>query len=164
MGSNQTGGIMNARKLTIQLSILAAILFCGAQVARAQAMGNDMVAKSITQMENDAVKADLAGDTTWYEKHLADDWTGAQSMGKFYTKDEMLKLMSDKANNNYKSEKLSDLKVRVYGGTAVATYKDTYDATVEGKHRAVTILDTDTWAKIGGEWKEVASHACVESK
>ena len=154
---------MSARKITTGLGILAMALFCGAHVARAQAT-SDTVAKSITQMENDSVKADLAGDKTWNEKHLADDWTGGDSQGKYFTKADMLKMYDDKTNNNFKSEKLSDMKVRVYGSTAIATYKDTYDATVEGKHRALTVISTDTWAKVGGEWKLVAGHSSVAAK
>jgi hypothetical protein len=50
------------------------------------------------------------------------------------------------------------LKVRVYGNTAVATYKDTYDILIMGEHRAHTIIATDTFVNMGGEWKQVASH------
>jgi ketosteroid isomerase-like protein len=56
------------------------------------------------------------------------------------------------------SEKLSELKVRVYGDTAVATYKDTYDILIKGEHGAHTIIATDTFVKMGGEWKQVAGH------
>jgi hypothetical protein len=48
--------------------------------------------------------------------------------------------------------------VRVYGNTAEATYKDTYDILIKGEHRAHTIIATDTFVKIGSEWKQVASH------
>ena len=57
------------------------------------------------------------------------------------------------------SEKISDLKVRSYGDAAVATYKDTYDAVVQGEHRTRTVIGTDTFVKLGGVWKQVASHA-----
>jgi hypothetical protein len=40
----------------------------------------------------------------------------------------------------------------------VATYKDTYDILIMGEHRAHTIIATDTFAKMGDEWKQVASH------
>jgi hypothetical protein len=40
----------------------------------------------------------------------------------------------------------------------VATYKDTYDMLIMGKHRAHTIIATDTFVKSGGEWKQVVSH------
>jgi len=66
-------------------------------------------------------------------------------------------MLADTKNNKYNSEKMTDLKVRVYGNTAVATYTDTYDAMVEGEHRARTILSTDVWVKIGADWKQVSS-------
>ena len=92
------------------------------------------VAAAITKLENDGVKADLAGDTkSWTEKYAADDWMGCDSSGKWYTKPEVLKMLADPKNNKYNSEKISDLKVRVYGNgnTAVATYTDAYDAMVD---------------------------------
>jgi hypothetical protein len=67
--------------------------------------------------------------------------------------------MDDPDHNKTNSEKLSELKVRVYGNTAVATYKDTYDAMLKGEHRTRTVIGTDTFVKIGNKWKQVASHA-----
>jgi len=46
----------------------------------------------------------------------------------------------------------------VYGSTAVAIYRDTYNIQIKGEHRAHTIIATDTFVKIGSEWKQVASH------
>ena len=120
----------------------------------------DIVA-AVTKMENDEVKADLAGDKTFYANTLAEDWSGGDSDGKWYTKADMLKMMDDKKNNMVSSEKIFDLKVRVYGDTAVATYKDTYDAMMEGKHRARTVTNTDTFVKMGMAWKMVASHSAT---
>jgi hypothetical protein len=57
-----------------------------------------------------------------------------------------------------------ELKVRVYGNTAVATYKDTYDIQFKGEHRSHTIIATDTFVKMGGEWKQVASHGASVAK
>src|SRR5271170_3644602 len=91
-------------------------------------------------------------------KVLAEDWTRGDSDGTYYTKAQLLKLMADTKNFKTNSEKLSELKVRVYGNTAVATYKDTYDIMIMGEHRAHTIIATDTFAKMGDEWRQVASH------
>ena len=66
--------------------------------------------------------------------------------------------MADPKNLKTNSEKLSELKVRVYGNTAVATYKAIYDILIKGEHRAHTIIATDTFVKIDGEWKQIASH------
>ena len=66
--------------------------------------------------------------------------------------------MADTKDIKTNSEKLSEFKVRVYGNTAVASYKDTYDILIKGEHRAHTIIATDTFVKMGGEWKQAASH------
>jgi len=62
-------------------------------------------------------------------------------------------------NNKTNSEKISRTQGSPYGDAAVATYKDTYDAMFKGEHRTRTVISTDTFVKIGGEWKQVAGHA-----
>jgi len=59
---------------------------------------------------------------------------------------------------------ISDLNVRIFGDTAVATYKSTYDTMYHGDHRARTILTTDTFARQNGSWQEVASHSSELAK
>ncbi len=135
-------------------------MFAARSLTLAQTGGKASAVAAITKIENDGVKADLANDKTLSEKILAEDWSGADSDGTWYTKADVLKMFADPANNKTNAETISDLKVRVYGSTAIATYRDTYDAMVEGKHRARTVLSTDTFVKIGGAWKEVASHSC----
>ena len=153
---------MNAKNPVLWISLFVIALFAGLSVIRAQTgvqtrAEADVVA-SISKLENDGVKADLAGDPDFYEKVLAEDWTRGDSDGSYYTKAELLKLMADPKNFKTNSEKLTELKVRVYGNTAVASYKDTYDILIMGEQRAHTIIATDTFVKMGGEWKQVASH------
>jgi hypothetical protein len=62
------------------------------------------------------------------------------------------------------SEKITDLKIRVYDNTAIATYTDTYDAMIRGEHRTKTVLSTDTFVYQNGAWKEVADHSSVATK
>jgi hypothetical protein len=105
----------------------------------------------------------LAGDTAFYQKVLSEDWTRGDSDGTYFTKAVLLNLMADTKSIKTNSEQISELKVRVYGDTAVATYKDTYDLVIKGEHRAHSIIVTDTFVKMGSEWKQVASHGS-ESK
>lgn len=142
----------------VWILIFAAVVFTAA-IAVAQMTSKSDAVAAITKLENDGVKADLANDKAYFEKVLADDWTAGDSRGMWYTKADALKMADDPKNNNTKSEKLSDLKVRAYGDTAIATYKDTYDGMMNGEHIASTVIGTDTWIKIGGEWKLVATHA-----
>jgi len=142
-------------KQIVIYAVLTVVGLIPLQSIRAQSTGDTVAA--ITKLENDSVKADLAADTSWEEKFLADDWMGCDSRGSLHTKAESLKDMADTKNNKFNSEKLTDLKVRVYGNTAVATYKNTYDAVLDGQHRAATIISTDVWVKMGSDWKLVTS-------
>lgn len=149
---------MNVKNPVLWISVCAAALFAGLSVTGAQIVAEADVVMAISNLENEGVKADLAGDPTFYRKVLAEDWTRGDSDGSYYTKAQLLGLMADTNNIKTNSEKLSELKVRVYGNTAVATYKDTYDIVIMGQRRAHSIIATDTFVKMGGEWKEVASH------
>jgi hypothetical protein len=141
--------------LGISLSGIA--LFAGLSVAQAQtAVNADETA--ISNIKMDAVKADLAGDSGFYQKILAEDWTRGDSDGTYFTKPILLNLMADSNSIKTSSEEISELKVRVYGDTAVATYKDTYDLLIKGQRRAHSIIVTDTFIRMDGEWKQVASH------
>jgi hypothetical protein len=152
---------MNTKHPALWASILIAALLAGLGVMRAQTGANADAAAAVSKLENDAIKADLANDKAFYQKVLAEDWTGGDSEGTWFAKADILKMMDDPQHNKTNSEKLSELKVRVYGNTAVATYKDTYDMMMTGQHRASTVIGTDTFVKMGGEWKQVASHASV---
>jgi 2',3'-cyclic-nucleotide 2'-phosphodiesterase (5'-nucleotidase family) len=145
--------------------LLASIVICAVlsplAVAKKQSTSDEAVA-AITQFENDAVKADLAGDSTFFEKNYAEDWTGGFSGGTWTTKQSILADAKDTANNKMNSEAISDLKVRIYdNNTAIATYTDTYDGMVRGEHRVKTVLSTDTFVRQNGVWKEVAGHSSV---
>jgi ketosteroid isomerase-like protein len=119
---------------------------------------------TITQMENASVKADMAGDSSYVEKSYADSFSGGSSWGNWETKQSILADMKDSKNNKTNSEEISDIKVQIYGNTAIATYKSTYDSTYHGEHRARTILSTDTFVRQGGSWKQVASHSSELAK
>jgi hypothetical protein len=149
---------MNAKNHVLWISLSVFALFAGLSVIRAQSTAKPEVVTAISILENDAVKADLAGDPAFYQNVLAEDWTRGDSDGTYYTKAELLELMADTKNIKTNSEKISELQVRVYGNTAVATYRDTYDLMIKGEHRDHTIIATDTFVKMGGEWKQVASH------
>jgi ketosteroid isomerase-like protein len=154
---------MKTQNPVLWISVCVIAMSAVPSLTRAQTRAEADVVTAISNLENDAVKADLTGDPAFYLKVLAEDWTRGDSDGTWYTKAELLKLMADTKNIKTNSETLADLKVRVYGNTAVATYKDTYDILIMGERRAHTIIATDTFVKIGDEWKQVASHG-VEAK
>ena len=152
------------KKLMLTIFALAVMLAAVGSVASMKKQSDAEVVAAITQMENDSVKADLAGDSSFMEKNYADNFTGGFSGGRWETKESLLADAKDTANNKMTSEQISDLKVRVYGDTAIATYKDSYDAMMRGEHRVKTVLSTDTFVRQHGVWKEVASHSSVAAE
>ena len=115
-------------------------------------------------MENASVKTDKAGGSSFVEKDYADNFSGGSSCGNWETKQSILADTKDSQNNKTNSEEISDLNVRLYGDTVIATYKSTYDSVYHGEHRARTILSTDTFARQNGSWKQVASHSSQLAK
>jgi ketosteroid isomerase-like protein len=136
-----------------------AIVFCQAQ----KATDSEAVA-AITQLEKDAIKAALANDSSFYDKTLASDFTGGTSFGTWDTKASMLADMKDAKNNKTATQNLTDLKVRVHGDLAIATYSTTYDATIHGQHQARTVLCTDALQQQSGGWKLMSNHCSQAGK
>jgi hypothetical protein len=152
---------MKRTMLALCASLVVATVLSSLVAATKPPAADDAVA-AITQFENDAVKADLAGDVSFFQKGYADNWTGGFSGGTWTTKESMLADMKDTDNNKMNREEISDLKVRVYDNhTAIATYTDNYDAMIRGEHRTKTVLSTDTFVRQNGAWKEVAGHSSV---
>jgi ketosteroid isomerase-like protein len=153
-------------KSLVAFSLLLTIVAALSSLAFGQgstAADADAVA-AITKLENDAVKADLAGDSAFYQNNLAEDWTGGSSRGTWDTKQSLLADMKDTKNNKTNSESISELKVRVHGDVAIATYKTTYDSMIKGQHYARTIISTDTFLRQNGAWKQVAGHSSQAAK
>ncbi len=147
--------------------VLGAIAICmlwvGTLFSQAKKGGSDPVA-AITALENEGVKADLAGDKSFIQKNATDDFIAGLSFGEWQDKASMIKDMADPANNKTQSESISDLKVTPYGNTAIARYTETYDATRHGEHVSRSVLCTDTWVKQGAAWKEAASHCSQQAQ
>jgi uncharacterized protein (TIGR02246 family) len=148
-------------------SLIAVCLVCAAAVTvplRAMGDSTDADVAAITKIENDTVKADLASDASFYANLLADDWTGGSSRGTWDTKQSMQADMKDTKNNKTNSESISDIKVRVHGDVAIATYTTTYDSMIKGQHYARTVISTDTFQKRNGAWKLLAGHSSQAAK
>ncbi len=152
------------KKMMMTLFCSALVLAAISATAKMKHESNEATVAAITQLENEQSKATVDNDSSWIEKNYADDWTGGFSGGIWTTKDSILNDAKDTANNKMNSDHISDLKVRVYGNTAIATYTDSYDGMVRGEHRVKTVLSTDTWVRMHGAWKEVASHSSVKKE
>ena len=148
----------------LMVTVIASVVLLAAVNASAgmKKESKEASVAAITQMENDSVKANLAGDMSYVQKNYADDWTGGFSGGIWTTKESMMTDAKDSANNKMDSEQINDPKVRIYGDTGIATYTDSYDGMVRGEHRVKTVLTTDTFARQNGtmEASRIARQRC----
>lgn len=125
----------------------------------AQAGGD--VTDQIKKLQQEATDAQMKNDVSWAQQHLADGFIAGHSWGQWQNKDEFIKGLQDKSAK-WKSGNISDLNVATFGSnTAVAHYKFTYDAEISGKHRARTVICSDTWVNDSGTWKSAATHCSL---
>lgn len=111
-------------------------------------------AAAVTNLIHDDVKASLAGDTNFVKNNYVDGYIEGTSLGTWMTKEQFLDTSSNKVN----SRNISDLKVDVFGDTAIARFRQTYDALVVGKQQSRTTICTETWINQVEAWKLLASH------
>jgi ketosteroid isomerase-like protein len=90
------------------------------------------------------------------ERYEADDIITTDPAGRVTNKAED---KTDLSSGDYKiqSEQLSDLKVLVYGNTAVAAATNTMMGTYKEQDLSGKYRFTDTWVKRSGKWQVVAS-------
>ena len=147
------------------VTVVFVVLCCLAAAITLLAQAGSDATSNIEQLEQQMRQAQKNSDVSWYQQHLADGYIEGHSWGDWATKAEAIKEAQDKAIKFTKGD-ISDLKVATFGpDIAVAHYKFTYDATFNGKHRARTVICSDTWINQSGAWKLASDHCShVEGK
>ena len=112
----------------------------------------------IKTLHEESRQAALKGDAGFLEKYLTDDYLGIGGDGRLITKDQDLQMLKSGAIK-YEAIDERDVKVRVYGDTAIVSALASVKLTVDGKpirsdHRA-----TFVWVKQEGNWKEASFQA-----
>ena len=103
-------------------------------------------------------KAIISRDATAYERILADDFIFTSFDGAVTNKtQELAKVKS--GDLKFKSGKSDDIRVKVYGKTAVVTGKFTAEGQSKGKDFTFLERYTAVFVKRNGRWQMVAEHA-----
>ena len=137
------------------------VLGCLAMSINVHAQGGGDVPQQIKQLQQEATDAQMKNDVSWAEQHLADGFVAGHSWGQWQDKAEFIKDLQNKSNK-WKSGNISEVQVSTFGSaTAVAHYKFTYDADIGGKHRARTVICSDTWVNDSGTWKSASTHCSL---
>ncbi len=117
---------------------------------------SNIAAQEVRQVEHELTEALGRGDLRAVERIYADDYTLTGADGEFQDKPQRLaalKLSDPKAA----SRNRDDIKVRVYGDTAVVTGRTLLKELVKGVERTEGRRFTHVFVKRQGQWQMVAS-------
>ena len=110
--------------------------------------------KAITDLENEWVTAIVKKDTGTINRLLADDFSGTTD-DQIYSKADAIE---DVKSGTHESLDLDNIKVRLFGDTAVVTMGQNEKSRHGNTDFSGHYLFTDVWAKKNGQWFAVASH------
>jgi len=117
----------------------------------AQASAEDEI-KNLEEARNQAV---VHGDIAALDRMTSEDYTFITLRGELRTKSEILQGFRT-GSFHYESRQISDLKVRVYGNTAVVTGRSIQKGMENGKDYSGDYRFTRVYVKQNGHWLSVA--------
>ena len=119
--------------------------------------------QEIERLEEQARQAALKGDASFMEKYAALDYVAIMANGRSHNKAEEIQSRQS-GGLTYQTIEVRELKIRIYGDTAVCNslasvkltvqekgYKTYYNKEYSGDYRF-----TRVWVKQGGDWKLVS--------
>lgn len=138
-------------------NMFAIVLFCVFSLSLA-ASATSSVEDQIGKLERDWAQATVKDGAAAVDQYEADDIISTDPGGRVTDKAQD-KMDLSSGDLKFQSMELSDLKVRAYGNTAVATGANTLKGTYKGQDISGTYRFTDTWVKRNGKWQAVASQS-----
>jgi ketosteroid isomerase-like protein len=115
------------------------------------------VEQELIKLENEWNDATVKRDVAFLDGILANNWTGTDQDGTFLSKAQFLASLKS-GKDVISSEVADEMKVRVYGDTAVVTGRNTFKGKLKGKDTSGQERWTDVFVKSTGLWQCVASH------
>jgi len=116
--------------------------------------------QELITLENGWAKAILKNDIAFFDRIFADNYVETDQEGNVLNKAQSLEEM--KSGTYVRTSEVQDnIKVHVYGDTAVVTGCSTIRAQYKDKDASGKFQWTDTWVKLAGRWQCVASHSSM---
>jgi ketosteroid isomerase-like protein len=125
--------------------------------------GQSAAEKDLIKVENDWGNAWVKSDGKFLDQLYATEYLATSSDGTVFNKVDGIK---DDTSPEYteKSFSLSDLKVHIYGETAVVTGRNNVAFKKGGKAEQLDIRFTDVYVKRDGRWQCVATQGTKVGK
>ena len=138
----------------VNLNALALVTVCLLAVLLALGQGGS-AEQQISALSDQMIQAQLKADTSYFEKHYADDATIVHGNGELFTKAEEIADLKS-GSLTYELNEVRERKIHVHGDTAVVAFLISYKGTVSGKPFTGDLRRTVVWVKQEGNWKIVA--------
>ena len=129
-------------------SLFVVAVLCSAVAAQS-------VEDQIKKMETDRAAAVVKGDLAYLDKQTSEDYTLINMNGQVSDKAQMIGAFKS-GQSKLTVDEVSDMKVRVYGDTAVVTGKLTVKGLMGGKDVSGQGMFTRVYVKKAGQWTSVA--------
>jgi len=149
---------MKRTLIIIAVALLFSAMAAG-QTASKKTSANAQLEQALMQMERDWSAAYLSHDTAVVARILADDYLGTDGRGVMTDKaQEIEDARAADANRKVLSEFIDDMKVRLYGDTAIVNGRTTEKLEINGKELITQYRRTDVFVKRNGRWQCVSFH------
>jgi ketosteroid isomerase-like protein len=120
------------------------------------------IEKTITALEMQWAQAEAANTTDKIAPLIADKFVVTESTGEVHDRAAFL---AEERTTRFSSSDIDELKITVFGDTAIATYSLRQKYTSKGKAFDTHTRETDTWVKMpSGAWQVVAAHGSAIKK
>ena len=118
------------------------------------------VVKLLSDIEEALAAAWVAGDSSFHERVLADDWSVIDITGRVLTKADVLR-EAFTGERQITSGRIDQINVRPFGDWAIVTGRTQMTGQYHGEEMEVMLRFTDVFAYRDGNWQVVASQATL---
>ena len=137
--------------------VLSTMSSAMAQQSRAPQRATTSMAQAVQQQDQERIHAQITADSVALRRIYADDFLGIGPTGVVRNKAEVIADFTSHALT-YQSITTADVRVRVYGTTAVETGRSTMVGQDRGKVVPRENRFTRVWVRTAGRWQLVANH------
>ncbi len=141
---------------TLRFVATAVVMSCIGLMPRSQAGSLPDPAQELIGMEHRWIDATIKGDADAFASFMAYQYVAVVSNARIRDKTTWVEGVRS-GSRKYESVELSNLKVRLYGDTAVVTGEYTQKATSTGQDYSARGAYVTTWLKRNGRWRAIAS-------